>query len=275
MNELKVLGTERIAGFKFTGIEGGFGEDKKSMLVKDIAMIHGSTVKRINELINRNQNRFKKEVDIIDFLGRSERLRDFAEKHGFITSNRTEHVYLLSERGYFKLLKILEDDTAWDIYDQLVDGYFNMRQALDTSRLSPELQMFKGLFDSMAKQELETKRIDHKLDNISEIVGTSTIDWRQGTTRLIQRIAQYQGGGEAYKNVRNGIYAEIEKRAGVSLKTRLTNKRRRMADEGISKSKRDKLNKVDVIQDDKKLIEIYMAIVKEYAIKNNVWEKDY
>lgn len=275
MNELKVLGTERIAGFKFTGIEGGFGEDKKSMLVKDIAMIHGSTVKRINELINRNQNRFKKEVDIIDFLGRSERLRDFAEKHGFITSNRTEHVYLLSERGYFKLLKILEDDTAWDIYDQLVDGYFNMRQALDTSRLSPELQMFKGLFDSMAKQELETKRIDHKLDNISEIVGTSTIDWRQGTTRLIQRIAQYQGGGEAYKNVRNGIYAEIDKRAGVSLKTRLTNKRRRMADEGVSKSKRDKLNKVDVIQDDKKLIEIYMAIVKEYAIKNNVWEKDY
>lgn len=275
MNELKVLGTERIAGFKFTGIEGGFGEDKKSMLVKDIAMIHGSTVKRINELINRNQNRFKKEVDIIDFLGRSERLRVFAEKHGFITSNRTEHVYLLSERGYFKLLKILEDDTAWDIYDQLVDGYFNMRQALDTSRLSPELQMFKGLFDSMAKQELETKRIDHKLDNISEIVGTSTIDWRQGTTRLIQRIAQYQGGGEAYKDVRNGIYAEIDKRAGVSLKTRLTNKRRRMADEGISKSKRDKLNKVDVIQDDKKLIEIYMAIVKEYAIKNNVWEKDY
>ena len=48
-----------------------------------------------------------------------------------------------------------------------------------------------------------------------------------------------------------------------------------MADEGVSKSKRDKLNKVDVIQDDKKLIEIYMAIVKEYAIKNNVWEKDY
>ena len=275
MNELQVLGTERIAGFEFTGIEGGFGEGKKSMLVKDIAMIHGSTVKRINELINRNRNRFKEEVDIIDFLGRSERLRNFAEKHGFVTSNRAEHVYLLSERGYFKLLKILEDDTAWDIYDQLVDGYFNMRQALDTSRLSPELQMFKGLFDSMAKQELETKRIDHKLDNISEIVGTSTIDWRQGTTRLIQRIAQYQGGGEAYKDVRNGIYAEVDKRAGVSLKTRLTNKRRRMADEGVSKSKRDKLNKVDVIQDDKKLIEIYMAIVKEYAIKNNVWEKEY
>ncbi|MBF7131125.1 ORF6N domain-containing protein [Pediococcus pentosaceus] len=275
MNELKVLGTERIAGFKFTGIEGGFGEDKKSMLVKDIAVIHGRSVGHINEVINKNLNRFKESIDLIDL--KNNNFAIVLNDSGFTQNqiNATKNIYLLSERGYFKLLKILEDDTAWDIYDQLVDGYFNMRQALDTSRLSPELQMFKGLFDSMAKQELETKRIDHKLDNISEIVGTSTIDWRQGTTRLIQRIAQYQGGGEAYKNVRNGIYAEIDKRAGVSLKTRLTNKRRRMADEGISKSKRDKLNKVDVIQDDKKLIEIYMAIVKEYAIKNNVWEKDY
>ncbi|MDB1561835.1 ORF6N domain-containing protein [Pediococcus pentosaceus] len=275
MNELKVLGTERIAGFKFIGIEGGFGEDKKSMLVKDIAVIHGRSVGHINEVINKNLNRFKESIDLIDL--KNNNFAIVLNDSGFTQNqiNATKNIYLLSERGYFKLLKILEDDTAWDIYDQLVDGYFNMRQALDTSRLSPELQMFKGLFDSMAKQELETKRIDHKLDNISEIVGTSTIDWRQGTTRLIQRIAQYQGGGEAYKNVRNGIYAEIDKRAGVSLKTRLTNKRRRMADEGVSKSKRDKLNKVDVIQDDKKLIEIYMAIVKEYAIKNNVWEKDY
>uniref|UniRef100_UPI000C06EE35 ORF6N domain-containing protein n=1 Tax=Pediococcus pentosaceus TaxID=1255 RepID=UPI000C06EE35 len=240
MNELKVLGTERIAGFKFIGIEGGFGEDKKSMLVKDIAVIHGRSVGHINEVINKNLNRFKESIDLIDL--KNNNFAIVLNDSGFTQNqiNATKNIYLLSERGYFKLLKILEDDTAWDIYDKLVDGYFNMRQALDTSRLSPELQMFKGLFDSMAKQELETKRIDHKLDNISEIVGTNTIDWRQGTTRLIQRIAQYQGGGEAYKNVRNGIYAEIDKRAGVSLKTRLTNKRRRMADEGISKSKRDK-----------------------------------
>lgn len=52
-----------------------------------------------------------------------------------------------------------------------------------------------------------------------------------------------------------------------STPTRLTNKRRRMADEGVCKSKRDKLNKVDVIADDKKLIEIYLAVVKEMAVQ--------
>lgn len=53
----------------------------------------------------------------------------------------------------------------------------------------------------------------------------------------------------------------------------LTNKRRRMADEGICKSKRDKLTKVDIIADDKKLIEIYIAIVKEMAVKAGIDEK--
>ena len=56
-------------------------------------------------------------------------------------------------------------------------------------------------------------------------------------------------------------------RGAVNLSTRLTNKRRRMADEGVCKSKRDKLTKVDIISEDKKLIEIYVAIVKEMAIK--------
>lgn len=192
-------------------------------------------------------------------------------------SGKRNKMYYMNRDGFTFIAFGFTGKKADEFKLKYIDAFNRMESQikLDTTKLSPELQMFKGLFDSMAKQELKTNRIDHKLDNISEIVGTSTMDWRQGTTRLIQRIAQYQGGGDAYKDVRNEIYAEVDKRAGVSLKTRLTNKRRRMADEGVSKSKRDKLNKVDVIQDDKKLIEIYMAIVKEYAIKNHVWEKDY
>lgn len=130
MQELKVLGKEKVGKFEFTGVEGGFGEDKKSMLVRDIAVIHGQPLKEINRRINDNRKRFKDGIDIIDFLSGSEPLRKFAEDNGFIGSNRTQHVYLLSERGYAKLLKILEDDKAWEIYDELVDNYFNMRQAI-------------------------------------------------------------------------------------------------------------------------------------------------
>lgn len=38
----------------------------------------------------------------------------------------------------------------------------------------------------------------------------------------------------------------------------------------VSKSKRDKLNYLDIIAEDKKLIEGYVAIIKEMAIKYGV-----
>lgn len=136
MTQLKVIGKEYIGHIKFTGIEGGFGDDKKAMLVKDIAMIHNQPLKEINRRINDNRKRFKDGIDLIDFLSGSEPLRKFAAENGLIGSNRTQHVYLLSERGYAKLLKILDDDKAWDIYDQLVDNYFNMRVAIKNNEPS-------------------------------------------------------------------------------------------------------------------------------------------
>ena len=145
-----------------------------------------------------------------------------------------------------------------------------IKSQLDTSNLSPELQMFNGLFQSLAKQELATKQLETKVDNISEIVALNTTDWRKDSQKLIRRMAQNQGGFGAYQEINNLIYEETERRAGANLKQRLTNKRRRMADEGVSKSKRDKLNKLDVINEDKRVLEVYIAVVKDFAIKYGV-----
>lgn len=270
--QIKVTGTQNLGSVQFTGIEGGFGEGKNAMLVKDIAAIHGREVKHINELVNRNLIRFKTDLDVIDLKVAVQDDHNLIG-YGFTKMQiaKSPNLYLLSERGYAKLLKILEDDKAWEIYDQLVDTYFNMRSELDTSNLSPELQMFNGLFKSLAKQELATKQLESKVDSISEIVAVNTVDWRKDTRQLINAVAKTQGGFSAYQEIQSEIYTELERRAGCKLSIRLTNKRNVMAGEGVSKSKRDKLNKVDVIADDKKLVEIYMAIVKEFAIKAGVW----
>lgn len=132
MNSLKILGQEKVGNFEFTGIEGGFGEGKKSMLVKDIAEIHKRSPKVINQAINMNIKRFRAGVDILDLKASNfeVNLIDLGFTQNAI--NRSNNIYLLSERGYSKLLKILEDDTAWEIYDQLVDNYFAMRQSIQS-----------------------------------------------------------------------------------------------------------------------------------------------
>lgn len=102
------------------------------MLVKDIAVIHGKEVRQINQAINMNRKRFKNGIDILDL-----KENNFAINlmdSGFTQNqiNASNNIYLLSERGYAKLLKILEDDKAWEIYDELVDNYFNMRLTINT-----------------------------------------------------------------------------------------------------------------------------------------------
>ena len=118
------------------------------------------------------------------------------------------------------------------------------------------------------------EQLDNKIDSIKEVVALNPNDWRKDTAKLIYKIALHIGGTEHIKNIREESYKLLEQRMGVSLNTRLTNKRRRMADEGICKSKRDKLNQVDVIADDKKLIEGYLAVVKDMAIKYGITDSD-
>ncbi|WP_034689052.1 antA/AntB antirepressor family protein [Enterococcus mundtii] len=153
-----------------------------------------------------------------------------------------------------------------------VEKVYKQKQ-LDTSKLSPELQMFQGIFNAVAKQELETKRLATQMENITEIVALNTTDWRSDCRALINKMAQAQGGYGAYQEIQTAIYEEVDRRAGVSLKTRLTNLRNRMAGEGVSKSKRDKTNKLDVIDSDKKLKQIYLSVVKDFSINYGVWKE--
>ncbi|MDT9336925.1 ORF6N domain-containing protein [Clostridium perfringens] len=152
MNNLIVNGMKNIDGMKFHDIEGGFGEGKKAMLVKEIANIHNKDLRVINQNIERNRERFKDNIDIVDLKG-----TDFAitlSDSGIYTQNSmnaSKNIYLLSERGYSKLLKILEDDFAWEQYDKLVDGYFNMRNQLSSGQAQKQIK------PNLKEKEIQTR----------------------------------------------------------------------------------------------------------------------
>lgn len=198
-------------------------------------------------------------------------------------------LYLWTDRGVARHAKILDTDEAWEVYEDLEENYFNPKekvQDLNTSELSPELQMFKQIFDTVAKQELENKQIKADIERTNEKVeqtkeeiqgirdvvsiNTSTVNWREECRRLIVKMANSLGGNRFIGDVNREIYGLMKIRLKCKLDVQLTNMRRRMADEGVCKSKRDKLNYLDVIARDSRLIEGYVAIVKELAIKYGV-----
>lgn len=142
--------------------------------------------------------------------------------------------------------------------------------SLATQELSPQLQVMINLEIEQKRQAEKLEHVEERIENIREVVAIDTTSWRDDTGRILRKIGMECGDSKSYQDVRAESYQLLEKRMGVNVKQRLTNKRRRMADEGVCKSRRDKLNYLDVIADDKKLIEGYTAIVKELAIKYGV-----
>ena len=243
------------------------------LTTQQIAEAYGTDNKTISYNFNHNKDRYIDGKHFICLTG--EELRAFREIHD-LPSNLNK-IYLWTEKGAFLHAKSLNTDTAWEVYDRLVDNYFDKKKAIDLTQLSPELQMFNKIFQSVAAQQLEQKRqaekiaeVENRVDSIRKVVSLDTTSWKDDTGKILKKIGTSLGGGQAYSQVRNESYELLDKRFGVNLKQRLTNKRRRMADEGASKSQRDKLSCVDIIASDKKLIEGYTAIVKEMAIHYGV-----
>lgn len=135
--QLKVIGREHIGKIEFTGIEGGFGKDKKAMLVKDIAKIHNQHVGNINRIINNNRKWFEDGIDVID-LKSNKQFAMLLTQSGFTQNqiNASNNIYLLSERGYSMLIKFMDDEKATTIYKRLLDNYFNMRVAIKNNEPS-------------------------------------------------------------------------------------------------------------------------------------------
>ena len=147
-----------------------------------------------------------------------------------------------------------------------VEKRYNSRQLPQMS----QMEMIAGIANGCVELEKRQSALEQRLDSIGEVIALDVNSWCRDSKQLISKKAKKMGGFDYLKDVNTEIYRLVEERAGVSLSTRLTNKRNRMAGEGVCKSKRDKLTKVDIIADDKKLIEIYIAIVKKMAVKNGI-----
>lgn len=168
MNNLVIRGTQTIEGKEVRVIEGGFGEGQKCMLASDIAEQHDVQQKHLNSLITKNIKRFSNN-DLINLC--DENFKVGASDLGLITSNVQKYCYLLSERGYTKLVAMMSNDNEkkWEVMDKLVDDYFRMREALKPQLPQDYLSALKALVESEEEKQrlsLEKAKIEEEKNRL-------------------------------------------------------------------------------------------------------------
>ena len=145
----------------------------------------------------------------------------------------------------------------------------SQQQTIDMTELSPSLQTFKQIFDTMVEQEIKQKQMEKdiegiktSLDSIQNLISLSKDNWRHDVKDIINKIA-YRTGAK-HKVIWDEVYNELQTRFGVNLNTRLKNR----------KSKAEKINKLDIIDEDKSLVEGLLIVTKDLALKYNIYQEN-
>lgn len=96
------------------------------LTTQQIAEAYGTDNKTISYNFNHNKDRYVDGKHFICLSG--DELRAFREIHD-LPSNLNK-LYLWTEKGAFLHAKSLNTDTAWEVYDRLVDNYFEKPKAV-------------------------------------------------------------------------------------------------------------------------------------------------
>jgi len=250
------------------GTEIGVKEYKGQRVVtfSDIDRVHNRPEGTARRNFNANKNHF---VENEDYFRVSP---DEIRTNGVFSVSENDHrdKALITEQGYLMLVKSFTDDLAWEVQRKLVNGYFKTKEAI--YELSPQMQLLYGMLDQIANSERQAKEAKEiaekaveKVETIKEAVTPVLDDWRRAINEKIIKITKRSD--LSYADLRNEMYKTLEQRAGCDLGTRVRNLQSRMSEKGSTKTAIDKVCKLDVIENDKRLKEIFSKIVAEYEVR--------
>ena len=226
MNEIKVAGKQKFMGLDIPVVLGGFGEGKKCISDKTIAEIHGMREPDVRRRITDNIKRFKENVDVIDLAQRACDISTLDNEGVHVTHTleillslgytksaitQAEHIYILSERGYAKLIKIMDTDLAWEVHDKLMDEYFELREQRRKLSATEQLRL----------QQQAILEVDEKIDAVNEDLQEFkrdmpllALEYQKITWAKNQKVVPLLGGKDApaYNDngLRSRVYRDIE-----------------------------------------------------------------
>ena len=246
--------------------------NQRILTTRQIADGYNTDPRVISNNYNRNKERYQEGSHYYALSGEGK--REFLDRHHIEDGSQNAAVlYLWTERGALLHAKSLNTDKAWEVYGDLVENYFNPSRSLPTSGLSPQLQFMAEAVNVLATQERKIKQLEEAqretaaaIINIKDIFTERDDDWRAWLNKMFNKAVQ-NSPGKDYQSLRRETYEELERRADCDLARRLSNLKRRLYEGGATNTKINSMTRIDVIEADTRLKEIYTSIIKELALR--------
>ena len=171
--------------------------------------------------------------------------QDFFIESTYVNSqNKIQPCFLLTRKGCDMVANKMTGEKGILFTATYVSKFEEMEESLNKPTCIEdvlitslqEMKMIKQQLNQVNNNALRANKIateaQEEVKSIKEVVSLDTTSWRRDTQNLINKIAINQGGCDHINLLRKESYDLLNKRFGVKLDTRVTNKRRRMEEEG-------------------------------------------
>jgi Rha family phage regulatory protein len=219
----------------------------------------------VAEAFNKEHRRVMQDIRNLE-CSASFRAHNFVPSNYLSAQNKDMPMFLMNKKGFTLLAMSYTGKRAMEFKEAYIEKFEQMEK-----KLLPQPKSQAELIAMMAQNNVEHERrlsvVEEKQDNITGILSLTNNDWRNKVNAILNGIALKLGGGQYYSEIKNESYQLLEDRAGCSISIRLNNRKAKMALRGSSKSAINKTTALDIIAEDKKLIAVYITVVKELAVK--------
>lgn len=224
---------------------------------------------------NIAENEFAEEnVDFTRFVLEYESGVGTKEREDFKLTSKFARKLSMTQKNH-------KGEIARDYFATLEDKAKEM--AINRSQLSPQLQMVMSMAESMARQELEQKRMSKEIEEVKQTQNAiaetfqktdDTEDFQKWANDRIAQIAESPkfdkgyGRSKNYSLARTESYERLKQKRNCRLDDRVQKAKGRALEErpDIKKSELAKINKIYIIANDKDLRPAYELVIKEMMI---------
>ena len=185
---------------------------------------------------------------------------------------QSRNVTVINESGLYSLILSSKLPTAkrfkhW-VTSEVLPAIRKTGGYLADMSLSPTLRWMIEAEQKLNAQQAEITAVGDKVNAIQEAFTVEFDDWRDDVRSMVGKIAMAECGDySGIESVYQRAYDALEYRAGVCLTARVRNKKNRLLETGATKTTIKAVSVLDIINGDKKLHEIFTAILREMLAK--------
>lgn len=176
------------------------------LTTQQIAEAYGTDSKTISYNFNHNKERYIDGKHFICLSG--DELRAFREIHDL--PNNLNKLYLWTEKGAFLHAKSLNTDVAWEVYDRLVDNYFEKPKSVPMTTDQKIQLLAQGNVELTERID----KVDKDLQDFKADMPLLALECQRITRAKNQKVVPLMGGksAPAYKNksLMHKVYSDVD-----------------------------------------------------------------